>query len=364
MKNIPIYSPYLHGNEKKYVNDCLDSTWISSKGKYIELFEKNFADYIGAEYAVGVSNGTVALHLALETLGIKRGDEVIVPTFTYIASVNSIIYTGATPVFADSDKESWQISPEAIKKKITPQTKAIMAVHLYGQACAMDEILEIAREHNLYVIEDCAEAFGSKYKNKFVGTLGHISCFSFFGNKTITTGEGGMVATSDEILKERASHLKGQGLSKNREYWHDTVAYNYRITNICAAIGVAQLEVADAIIGIKRDIAGMYRKELQGLPLTLQGEMPDTVNTYWMIVAMLDDAGKRDELREFLRAANIETRPAFYPIHTMPMFNEDCESFPVAEELAGRGINLPSHPDLTSDEIKFIAQKIGEFYNL
>jgi len=208
MKKIPIYQPSLKGNEKKYVNDCLDSTWISSKGKYIPMFEENFAKYIGSKHATAVCNGTIALHLALLTLGIGPGDEVIVPTLTYIASVNAISYTGATPVFVDSVESTWQMDPDDVQKKITPKTKAIMAVHLYGHPCDLKKLQEIAKKNRLFLVEDCAEAIGTKYNGKHVGTFGDIAAFSFFGNKTITTGEGGMVVTNDKTLYNRAVHLR------------------------------------------------------------------------------------------------------------------------------------------------------------
>ena len=245
---IPVYQPELLGNEKKYVNDCLDTTWISSRGKYVPLFEDKLAEYTGARHAVSVCNGTVAIHLALLALGIGPGDEVIVPTLTYIASVNPIVIVGAKPVFVDSCRDSWQADPEDIRRKITPQTRAIIVVHLYGHPAKMDEIMRIAKEHDLFVIEDCAEAFASRYQGQHVGTFGDIGTFSFYANKTITTGEGGMVITNDGTLHDRMLRLKGQGLAKYRTYWHDIIGFNYRMTNICAAIGVAQLEQADSIV--------------------------------------------------------------------------------------------------------------------
>ena len=244
----PVYQPSLGNKEKENVLECLNSTWISSKGKFITQFEDSFSKYIGVNHSAAVCNGTVAIHIALLALGIGAGDEVIVPSFTYIASVNAIKYTGAKPVFVDSDLITWQIDPSQIEKKITQKTKAIMVVHLYGQPCEMDTIKEIANKHNLFIVEDCAEAFGSLYKGKHVGITGDIATFSFFGNKTITTGEGGMVVTNDSSLIEKVIHLKGQGLAKNREYYHDIIGYNYRMTNICAAIGSAQLERADELI--------------------------------------------------------------------------------------------------------------------
>jgi len=248
MYDIPIYQPSLTGNEKKYVNECLDSTWISSKGRFLAEFEEKFAAFTDARYAASVCNGTVALHLALLVLGIGPGDEVIVPSLTYISSVNAITYTGAIPVFVDSLEDTWQMAPNDVRNKITIKTRAIMAVHLYGHPCEMDALVAIARDSRLFLIEDCAEAFGAFYHNKHVGSFGDIATYSFFGNKTITCGEGGMVVTNDRALYDRSVHFKGQGLVNNREYWHDVIGYNYRMTNICAAIGLAQLEQADVLL--------------------------------------------------------------------------------------------------------------------
>ncbi|PJE53279.1 DegT/DnrJ/EryC1/StrS family aminotransferase [Marinomonas sp. BSi20584] len=360
--NIPIYQPLLTGNEKKYVNDCLDSNWISSKGKYVQEFERKFAEYNQVKYATTVSNGTVALHLAMVALGIGLDDEVIVPTLTYIASVNTIAYTGATPVFVDSDKDTWQINPEDVKRKITPKTKAIMVVHLYGHPCDMDAIMAIANEHNLFVIEDCAEAFGSKYKDQYVGTFGHISTFSFFGNKTITTGEGGMVVTNDQTLYQRCVHFKGQGLAEHRQYWHDVIGFNYRMTNICAAIGLAQLEQADDFIAKKRQIAEWYKDGLKDLPLVVHQESAGCLHTYWMVNIVLEDDRQRDPLREHLADAGIETRPMFYPVHTMPMYSQKFQRHPVAEDLGWRGINIPSWPGLSENDVKLVCKQIKDYF--
>ncbi len=362
MIEIPVYQPALSGNEKKYVLDCLDSTWISSKGVYLKRFEDGFSEKIGVKHATAVSNGTVALHLALLALGIGPGDEVIVPTLTYIASVNAIRYTGATPVFADSLRSTWQIDPADIEKKITANTKAIMAVHLYGHPCEMDEIMAIAKSHNLFVIEDAAEAFGSKYKGISVGTIGDIATFSFFGNKTITTGEGGMVVTNDQTLIDRAIHFKGQGLASHRQYWHDVVGYNYRMTNLCAAIGVAQLEQADEFIARKRNIASLYEKHLKNLPIEMQGEASNVFNTYWMFSILVEDAKTRDKLRAYLLEKGVETRPLFYPVHTMPMYSTPFQSHRVAEDLGWRGINLPSYPSLEDSQVALICEHIHNFF--
>ncbi|WP_027216018.1 DegT/DnrJ/EryC1/StrS family aminotransferase [Butyrivibrio fibrisolvens] len=359
---IPVYKPLLNGNEKKYVDDCLDSSWISSKGKYNDLFAEKFADYIGVEYGTTVANGTLALHLALMALGIGEGDEVIVPSFTYVASANAVKYTGADVVFADSQEDSWQLDSKDIEHRITDRTKAIMPVHLYGHPCDMDKIMEIANRYHLFVIEDCAEAIGSEYKGKKVGSFGDIAAFSFFGNKTITCGEGGMVLTNDKTLFERALHIKGQGLAAHREYWHDIIGYNYRMTNIAAAIGLAQLEQVDTFVKRKIDIANIYKTQLETLPCKVHTSVGDVKHTYWMVSILCDKIEDRDKLRDFLKKKGIETRPTFYPIHTMPMYSEKYQKLPIAEKLGWSGMNLPSFPGLKDEEVMFVCDSIKEYY--
>lgn len=356
---IPVYQPSLGAREREYVLECLDSTWISSKGRFLPAFERGFADFINVRYATAVSNGTVAIHLALVALGVGPGDEVIVPTFTYIASVNPITQVGATPIFVDSERSSWQLDPEDIRRKITPRTRAIMVVHLYGHPANMVEIMKIAREHHLFVIEDCAEAFGSRIAGQHVGTFGDIATFSFFGNKTITTGEGGMVVTNDATLHDRAVHFKGQGLAKYRTYWHDVIGFNYRMTNICAAIGLAQLERAQELIDKKLELARRYDALLDGLPLeTHRPAYPDMVHTYWMY-SVLVPMGERDRVCAALQEDGIETRPTFYPVHTMPMYSQRFERHPVAEDIGWRGLNLPSWPELDDGSLKRIADALA-----
>ena len=360
---IPVYKPELCGNETEYVNECLRTSWISSRGRFVGEFEDAFANYIGAKHAASVSNGTVALHVALLVMGIGPGDEVIVPTLTYVASVNAIAYTGAAPIFADSDSRTWQMDPADVQRLITPKTRALMVVHLYGHSTDMDAIMDIARQHRLAVIEDCAEAFGTYYKNKHVGTFGDIATFSFFGNKTITTGEGGMVVSNDRTLIERAKHLKGQGLAAYREYWHDVIGYNYRMTNIQAAIGLAQLERARQFIERKRALAARYAELLKGLPITFQGEAAETIHSYWMVSILTQNAETRDALRAHLGARGIETRPLFFPVHTMPMYSRNYRRHPVAEGISWRGINLPSWPGLDDEQTSVICSAIREFYD-
>lgn len=361
MYKIPIYQPSLTGKEKEYVIDCLDSTWISSKGKYISQFENKFAEYIDIKHAASVCNGTVAIHLALVALGIGPGDEVIVPTLTYIASVNAIAYTGATPVFCDSEPETWQLDPVDVERKITQRTKAVMAVHLYGHPCEMTTLQSICKANNLFLIEDCAEALGTLYKGKHVGTFGDISTFSFFGNKTITTGEGGMVVTNDETLFERSRHFKGQGLAHHREYWHDVIGFNYRMTNIAAAIGLAQLEQIETFISRKLEIAKWYKKYLDLNKVQFHTEARDARHSYWMVSILVKDPSLREPLREHLKERGIETRPLFYPAHTMPMYSARYQKHTNAENLGWRGINLPSYPQLAEDQVRGICENINAF---
>jgi len=361
VRKIPVYKPDLSGNEKAYVDQCLDSTWISSKGEFIERFESGFADYTGIPHAAAVTNGTVALHVALVALGIEPGDEVIVPALTYIASVNAILYVGATPVFVDSDPKTWQMDPADIKRKVTPRTKAIMVVHLYGQACDMDAIGKLAKKYKLLVIEDCAEAIGTRWKGQHVGTFGDIATFSFFGNKTITCGEGGMVMSTKKPLVDLSRRLKGQGLAVGREYWHDLVGYNYRLTNTCAAIGVAQLERVNELVAAKRRLSESYRRLLKRPDIEWHEEQPDSTHSYWMITMLVKDGSLREGLREFLADKGIETRPIFPPIHIMPMHGGKLEEFPVAADLSARGFNLPSWPGLEDDDVAYITGHINGY---
>ncbi|MDZ4666604.1 MAG: DegT/DnrJ/EryC1/StrS family aminotransferase [bacterium] len=355
---IPVYKPSLSGNEKKYVNECIDTTWISSKGKFIGEFESAFSGFIGCKHASAVSNGTVAIHLAMLALGIGSGDEVIVPTLTYIASVNAISYVGAKPVFVDSLPDTWQMDPEDVVRKITSKTKCVLAVHLYGQPCDMVALKQICEQNQLFLIEDCAEGIGSEFQNQRLGSFGDISTFSFFGNKTITTGEGGMVLTNNETLHQRVNHFKGQGLAQHRQYWHDVVGYNYRMTNICAAIGLAQFEQIDTFISKKIQIAQWYKDFLKEADVEIHQQGKNSKHTYWMVSVLVKDSKDRDPLRSHLAAAGIETRPLFFPVHTMPMYSKNYQKFSVAEDLGWRGINLPSYPLLKIDDVRFICDQI------
>jgi perosamine synthetase len=358
----PVYRPFFTGREKDLVLECIESTWISSKGKFIGEFERRFADWLGVRNASSVSNGTVALHVALKALGIGPGDEVLVPTLTYIASANAVTYCGAKVVFVDSEADYWQMDLEDAERKVTSRTKAVMPVHLYGHACDMDATMALARAYGLSVIEDCAEAIGTRIGDRLAGTWGDVSSFSFFGNKTITTGEGGMVVTDDQARAHLVSKLKGQGLADGREYWHDVVGYNYRMTNICAAIGCAQMDHLDQVIAKKQQIAAWYRDALDGLPLHIHRTRPGTVHSYWMVSIVIDDPAHRDPLRAALKNAGIETRPLFFPIHQMEMYKRPDESYPVAENLSSRGINLPSYPDLSREDVNVICNFVRGYF--
>ena len=368
-KFIPVASPALIGNEKKYVLDCLKTNWISSTGKYVNLFERKFSEYIGVKHAITCSNGTVALHLALLALDIKNGDEVMCPTLTYIATANSILYVGAKPIFVDCQQDTWNIDPDKIEGKITKKTKAIIVVHLYGNACDMEAIIKIAKRHGLYIIEDSAEALGSKYlpadrqgKEKMCGSFGDIATFSFFGNKVITSGEGGMVVTNNDELAKKVALLKNQGMDTNKRYWHPVLGYNYRLTNVQSAIGLAQLENVKKFIAKRRQIAKMYSHYLKNIEgITLPTEKDYTFHSYWMYCILIEKeyGVDRDRLMGLLEKQGIQTRPFFYPIHTMPAYQSlHHYGLDVSKEISRKGINLPTFYNLGEDQIKYIAHQL------
>jgi perosamine synthetase len=358
---IPVAEPLVGEKELEYVTDCIKTNWISSAGKYVVRFEEMFSSFCGSRYGVATSNGTTALHLALTILGIGKGDEVIVPTLTFVATANAVKYCNADVVFVDSEPRTWNMDPEKIEEKITSRTKAIIPVHLYGHPVDMDPILDIAEDHDLYVIEDAAEAHGAEYKGKKVGSLGDIGTFSFYGNKLITTGEGGMLVSDNEELIEKARIYRDHGMSPERRYWHPVIGYNYRLTNVQAAIGVAQLEKVDRIIESKRSNARLYNSLLSDIEgITLPPEEKWAKNVYWMYSILIEKGFKcsRDELMESMKEKGIETRPFFYPVHTMPPYYVG-EKYPVAESLSAKGINLPSAVNLTEGEIRHVAGVIG-----
>ncbi|MBW4360335.1 aminotransferase class I/II-fold pyridoxal phosphate-dependent enzyme [Flavobacterium taihuense] len=366
LRRISISAPLLEGNELLYVTDCIKTNWISSQGKYVRSFEKLFCDYHENFTALAVSNGTVALHLALDALGIGEGDEVLVPNLTFAASINAIIYTGATPVLVDVERDSFNIDMDNIEKHITNKTKAIMPVHLYGQSCDMDKITVISKKFNLLIIEDCAEALGSKYKGRPVGVFGDAATFSFFGNKTITTGEGGMVLFKDPVIANKAAVLRDHGMSKEKRYWHDFVGYNYRLTNLQAAIGVAQFERLSEFVNAKRKLAEIYNETLSKYSFfQIPMEKQDTYNSYWLYTFLVKEEApfKREELMDYLNKKGVETRPVFYPLHVMPPYKlfGSNENLKVSTDISEIGMSLPSSVSLSAVEANYICSCVSNF---
>jgi perosamine synthetase len=363
--HIPVAAPVFAGREKEYVADCMESGWISSGGKYVELFEAAFAEFCGVRHAVAVCNGTAALHVALAALGVGHGDEVIVPTLTFVATANAVTYCGARPVFVDSEPVTWNLDPSQVEAKITPRTKGIVAVHLYGHPAEMDELRAVAGRHGLFLLEDAAEAHGALYKGRPAGSLGDAAAFSFYGNKIIATGEGGMVTTDDDALAARVRTLRGQGVDPERRYWFPVVGYNYRMMNLPAAVGLAQLERADWHTGRRREVAALYQSLLRGTScLRWQDESEWARHAYWMFTVILNKKTSicRDELMTRLTALGIETRPVFYPVHLLPPYRDLAAGgeFPVAEWLGRHGLSLPTWAGLSSDDLSYVCETLRE----
>jgi perosamine synthetase len=357
---LPVSEPVLDGNESRYLNQCVRSGWISSAGQFVRDFEREFARQADCEFGVACSSGTTALHLATATLGLGPGDEVILPTFTMVATASAVAYTAAAPVLVDAECETWNIDPSRIEAAITPRTRAIIAVHTYGHPAPMDPIMEIARRHNLTVIEDAAEAHGAEYHGRRAGSLGHLACFSFYANKIVTTGEGGMLTTNDPEIARVARRLRDHAFSDERHFWHKYRGFNYRMTNLQAAVGLAQTERLDEFVGARRENAQIYRQLLESIPgLQLPRELPGVKSVFWMFGLLVHPEfhATRDELREHLAARGIETRTFFIPIHLQPVYYRDYAGtrFPAAELLCQRGLYLPSSSRLTRAEIERVA---------
>jgi perosamine synthetase len=358
----PVTEPHLDDGDREHLMDAFDSGWISSQGPYLERFEQRFARFAGTSAALATCNGTTALHLALMALDLRPGDEVIVPTFTYIASTNAVHYCGATPVLVDCSPDTWNLDPAAVEAAITPRTVGIIPVHLYGMPCDMVALQAIARRYNLWLVEDAAEAHGATIHGQRVGSFGTIASFSLFGNKIITTGEGGVVTTNDPQLAERMALLRGQGMDPSRRYWFPQVGYNYRMTNLAAALGVSQLIKVDMLIAAHQQVHAWYRDALSDVSeLQWQGSRPGTMSVQWLTSVRMTSAehrpAMRDELMRRLRVDGIDTRPFFYPMHSMPPY-ATSQPFPVADRIASSGLNLPSSPRLTEDDVAHIANRI------
>jgi perosamine synthetase len=364
---IPVCEPLLLGNELKYVTEAVAKGWISSSGSAVTEFEKKFAEHLGVRHAVTVSSGTAALHLSLVAAGIGAGDEVIVPTFTMIASAAAICYTGAMPVFVDAELDTWNLDVSAVAAKISPRTRAIMPVHIYGLSCDMDPLRELAKQHNLLLIEDAAEAIGSRYKGKPCGSIGDLGCFSFFANKVITTGEGGMVTADDDALAAKLRYFKNLcfPMQGPRRYVHADIGFNYRMPNTSAAIGLAQLERVDDYVARRRNNAALYDERLRGRPgITTPAERPWAVNSFWMYSILIeDDFGlSRDEVMKELAARDIETRSFFVPMHRQPaLIDYGCDvsgDYSRSEHISARGLYLPSGSGLSREQLERVTSTL------
>jgi perosamine synthetase len=355
----PVAKPVFHGNERKYLLQAFDSTWISSRGEFIDKFESEFAAFCGVKHALTCSNGTAALHLSLLAIDIGPGDEVILPTFTYVATANAVRYCGATPVLVDCHSDTWNIDETLIEKAITKRTKAIIVVHIYGHPCEMAPIQKIAEKHNLKIIEDAAEAHGAAYFNPQqtkTGALGDIAAFSLFGNKIITSGEGGVITINDSGLAEKIKLLKDQGMSPTQRYWFPIVGYNYRMTNLQAAIALAQLENIDWHMERRRKIVDTYNNYLAASKfINIPVERNNVRHAYWMYSIALTKqcALTRDDVITKLTKVGVESRPFFCPVHRLPPYynSKNADNYPVADEISSRGLNLPTYSDLSENSI-------------
>jgi perosamine synthetase len=364
---IPVCIPLLGNRELDYVTDCVRTNWISSKGRYVNEFEKGFARYCGAKDGIATTNGTAALHLALASLGVGKGDEVIIPAFTMMSTAFAVLYCNAIPVLVDAEPDTWNMDTDLIEEKITRRTKVLLPVHIYGHPCDMDPILRLAESHDLFVVEDAAEAHGAEYRGKKAGGIGDCGCFSFYANKIITTGEGGMVVTNDPEIAERARSLKDLAFQKDQRFLHTDVGFNYRMTNIQAAIGLAQLERIDEFVEMRRAHAALYTRLLRGIPgLQFPVERPWARNVHWMYsILLIDEFGmSREALMGELEKRGIETRTFFMPVHEQPVCSGmdlfSGEHYPVATEIGRRGLYLPSGSGLTNEEIGYVCTAIRE----
>lgn len=365
---VPVNIPLLNGNEKKYLNECIDSGWISSEGPFITEFEQKFSARMGRKHGIAVSNGTAAIDAAIEALGIGKGDEVIMPSFTIISCISQLVRNGAIPVFVDSDPDTWNMDVAQIESKITSRTKAIMIVHIYGLPVDVDPILEIAKRFDLKVIEDAAEMHGQTYKDRPCGSFGDISTFSFYPNKHITTGEGGMILTDDDELASTCRSLRNLCFEPNNRFVHDRLGWNLRMTNMQAALGLAQLERLDEIVKRKRDMGAFYTELLNEIPhIQLPiAKTPYAQNIYWVYGMVIDHKAGVDAktVMSELLSRGIGTRPFFYPMHLQPVFQSekflegvDC---PVSENMYHQGFYIPSGVGLTMEQMIRVAENLHD----
>jgi perosamine synthetase len=368
-RSIPVCEPTLRGNEKKYVNECLDTNWISSAGRFITAFESAFAAACETKYAVACTSGTSALHLAMATMDLGPGDEVILPAFTMIATANAVAYTGATPVLVDSEAETWNIDMNQVADRITRKTRLVVPVHTYGHPADMDPLMALAEKHGFAVLEDAAEAHGATYKGRKVGRLGDAAAFSFYANKNITTGEGGMITTNHEAFAKTSRTLRDHAFSPERHFWHKFRGFNYRMTNVQAAIGLAQVERLNELVACRRENAALYNLLLADVPgIVRPPQAAHVENVFWMysVLVRKEFGMSRDALRRFLGGQGIETRTFFIPIHLQPIYYSffKGQRFPVAEMLCKEGFYYPSSASLTERDIRFVAEMTRHAHRL
>jgi perosamine synthetase len=368
---IPVSEPLLAGREREYVDECLRTGWISSSGRFIGAFESAWATYCDRAHGIAVSNGTVALQLAIAALNLDPGDEVIIPTFTIISCATAVVAAGGVPVLVDADPATWTMDVGQVQAKITPRTKAVMPVHIYGHPVEMGPLLDLAEQHGFTIVEDAAEAHGAEYRSpqhggawRSAGSFGALSCFSFYANKLVTTGEGGMVLTDDHRLAERCRLLRNLAFRPDRRFLHDELGFNFRITNVQAAIGLAQVERIDATVARKREIARRYTNRLRGLPVGLPVEREWARSVWWMYGLIVDESTGLDAvaLADRLRERDVETRPFFLGMHAQPALRArgwfDGQRYPVADRLARQGLYLPSGVGLTNDQIDEVCDAV------
>jgi len=352
---IPWAKPILYGREKVHLVDALESTWISG-GYYVDKFEEEFTRVCGSKYGITTSNGTTALQLAILALGIGAGDEVIVPGFTFVAPVNMVIEAGAKPVYADIDPLTWCIDPKSVAQRITNKTKAIIAVHIYGNVCDMSALAELAKKHNLFLIEDTAEAAFSQYKGKYAGTFGDLGCFSFQATKTLTMGEGGFVLTTNAQLYEKMKLIRDHGMRKDKRYWHDAIGYNFRLTNLQAAVGYGQLEMIDRVIEERQRVYQLYKTHLGNEKgIIMQHFVSQVKPVVWAVALRVDTkhfAGDRDFIMRALLDAGVETRPGFYSFDVMPLYKAPL--LPISSEVSAEVVSLPFFATLSEEEVAYI----------
>jgi len=358
---IPVNEPLLGSREKELLIQCIDTGWVSSEGPFVKQFEESFSSYIGVEHGVAVCNGTAALETALYAAGIGKGDEVIMSTFTIISCAFAVLRLGAKPILVDIEPETWNMDVNQIESKITPLTKAIMTVHIYGHPVDMDPVLYIAKKHNLTIIEDAAEVHGAEYKGRKAGSIGHISSFSFYANKIITTGEGGMVLTNDNKMSKRAFSYRNLGFQRDRRFYHTELGYNFRMTNLQAALGVAQMERIEELVSFKRRMGDYYREILSDIQgLRFQIEKPWAKTVYWMYSIEIDESVgiQAGEMIEKLRSHEIGSRPFFLGLHEQPVFHDMGlfvgERYSIAERASRYGLYLPSGMTLTKSQVDFV----------